>query len=156
MENKKLKIVKTERSVSATAKNEFNSNFSQTIKQSANENNTVSNIRKVNSDIAILEKNNEFNNTTIKNILEKMVNVKKTNIKLSNDIMTDRYSSNNKERLISGIKKEINHLKNENDFIKQNCVKTDILKEKSESNQKAITGFHKRLNNKYHTFAKTV
>jgi hypothetical protein len=100
--------------------------------------------------------NNHKSNSTIKNILDKMVSIKKTNMRLSDDITKDICSSIRKEKLIFSVRQEATYIDKENDYLKGTCEKVDHMKEKCETNRKAVTEYHKSLLEQYENCMETV
>jgi hypothetical protein len=85
-----------------------------------------------------------------------MVTVKKVNMKLSSDFATDRITTMQKDRLITGVKQEIKHIKNENDFLQMNYEKLEKLTEICDYNRKSVTEYHSNLTIQYKQHMKIV
>jgi hypothetical protein len=100
--------------------------------------------------------NNHKSNSTIKSILDKMVSIKKTNMRLSNDITKDICSSIRKEKLIFSVRQEASYIEKQNDYLKGTCEKVDKMKDKCETNRKAVTEYHKSLLEQYENCMQTV
>lgn len=100
--------------------------------------------------------NNAKSNSMIKNILDKMVNIKKTNMRISNDITKDICSTIRKDKLIFSVRQEASFMEKQNDYLKGTYEKVDKLKEKCETNKKAVTEYHRNLLEQYENCMETV
>lgn len=145
-------------------RNDPNFNSTHNFKKSS-QTESRRNLKRANSNVTLFNRKNDFINNLIipinpnpliKSILDKMVNVKKTNIRLSNDITSDRQSTTRKDKLIFEVKQEVKYLENQNSYLMQNYEKLNKLKEKCDTNQKEVTEYHRNLYEQFQTYKRTV
>jgi len=85
-----------------------------------------------------------------------MLDIKKSNLSLTKQILNDKQSIAKKEKLLQELTMEINHFKNQNNVLKQDLEITDKLKQKCEKNQKGVTQYCNGLRGKFKNFVETI
>ena len=85
-----------------------------------------------------------------------MICVKKTNLKMSTDILSNHSSTRQKDKLITAVVQEAKQIEIENNFLKQTYDVVNQLKEKCDNEQKAVTEYHKTLSIQHAKYMKTV
>lgn len=103
-------------------------------------------------------KDNAFGDpsNTLKKVLQKMIDVKKSNIHLSKSILNDKAAIIKKEKLLSELTTEINHFKKENERLKEELEYTEKIKAKCERNEKGVKSYCNTLRGKFKEFVETV
>jgi hypothetical protein len=103
-------------------------------------------------------KDNAFGDpsNTLKKVLQKMIDVKKSNIHLSKSILIDKTSIIKKEKLLSELSSEIRHFKVQNEKLREDLENTEKIKAKCEKNEKGVKAYCNTLRGKFKDFVETV
>jgi hypothetical protein len=94
--------------------------------------------------------------STLKKVLQKMIDVKKSNIHLSKSILNDKAAIIKKEKLLAELNTEINHFKKENEKLKEDLDHTEKVKAKCQRNEKGVKAYCNTLRGKFKDFVETV
>lgn len=92
----------------------------------------------------------------IKNILRKMLDIKKENLRMSRNILKIHTNNNTKEKIIIQLNEEMNHFKFKNKFIKENLDDLTSVREKCEINRDGVIEFCNNLKKRYKSFMEII
>lgn len=99
---------------------------------------------------------NEQNEKQIHSVIRKMLDFKKTNKFLSQEILNKQKLISQKERIILQLKEELNFHLNENTQLKANYENISNLKSEVEKNRNGVSEFCKNLKNKFKSYVQII
>ncbi len=92
----------------------------------------------------------------IKNVLRKMLDLKKANLQMGKNIVKMHSSANQKEKIIIQLNEEMNYFKNKNENVKQELDQHCAIREICEKNRDGVIDFCQNLKKRYKVFMEII